>query len=886
MRTFKTSLHLSLTLIIAWSCHSPHFISDADYRQEVEKDYEKKMAEVGNSALFLDFEQQSKVTSSEKEALQFLYAYMPLGDIADYTPEFYLANVRQSFLTQAEMPWGKDIPERIFRHFVLPVRVNNENLDSARFVFYDELKERVRNLPLRDAILEVNHWCHEKVTYQPSDTRTSSPLASVRTAHGRCGEESTFTVAALRAVGIPARQVYTPRWAHTDDNHAWVEAWADGKWHYLGACEPAPILNMGWFDNPVKRALLLHTKVFGKYNGPEDIMRQTSSFAEINVTSNYAPVTQTDITVVDTLGNIVSGAHVEFGIYNYAEFYPVLSVKSSPEGKASISTGKGDISVWASKDGMKGLTIVSAGQKEENQIILNFKAQDVFVKEWDIVPPVETTTDNTVSQELVDMNNVRLAQEDSIRNAYTDTFITESGAKEFASTINADTATVNRFLKSSRGNWREIKGFLENAGREKQQLALTMLDQISEKDLRDVPAITLLDHLHSVTPDTGEIFYRYVLNPRVDFEVLTPYRSWLQANIPANVERQAKANPAALADWVNTKISVKDELNPQRIPISPKGVMMLGTADKNSKNIFFVALCRSLGIPARIEKVTGQLQYFSASRWHNVDFDVAQAKTLSSTGFVKLNYKPAQNLQDPHYNTHFTLARMEGDVMSRLNFHNTEEDESGVTWRALFSKPVAIDEGNYALITGTRMASGKVLARVASFAVKKDATTLVDLIMRSDDEDVQVIGSMDAEALFLPENSTVKKSVLATTGRGYFAIAILGAGQEPSNHFIRDLARLKTDLEKWNRQIILLFKDNSQLQRFRKEEFPALPKNITFGVDQGGLITDMLQQGANLPSAQNLPVVIIADTFGRIVFASQGYNIGIGDRMLQVIKQL
>ena len=32
-----------------------------------------------------------------------------------------------------------------------------------------------------------------------------------------------------------SRQVYTPRWAHTDDNHAWVEAWVNGKWYFLGA---------------------------------------------------------------------------------------------------------------------------------------------------------------------------------------------------------------------------------------------------------------------------------------------------------------------------------------------------------------------------------------------------------------------------------------------------------------------------------------------------------------------------------------------------------------------------------------------------------------------------------------------------------------------------
>ena len=109
------------------------------------------------------------------------------------------------------------------------MRVNNEHLDTFRTTCYAELRDRVRGLSMYEAVLEVNHWCHEHVTYQPSDSRTSPPLSSMRSAIGRCGEESTYTVAALRAVGIPARQVYTPRWAHTDDNHAWVEAWVDGN---------------------------------------------------------------------------------------------------------------------------------------------------------------------------------------------------------------------------------------------------------------------------------------------------------------------------------------------------------------------------------------------------------------------------------------------------------------------------------------------------------------------------------------------------------------------------------------------------------------------------------------------------------------------------------
>ena len=150
------------------------------------------------------------------------------------------------------MPWGKVIPEDLFRHFVLPVRVNNEHLDSARIVFYEELKNRVKSLSLYDAILEVNHWCHEKAIYTPP-MPVPVRLWQRYARHTGVWRGIYLLVAALRSVGIPARQVYTPRWAHTDDNHAWVEAWADGKWYFLGACEPEPVLNLGWFNAPASR---------------------------------------------------------------------------------------------------------------------------------------------------------------------------------------------------------------------------------------------------------------------------------------------------------------------------------------------------------------------------------------------------------------------------------------------------------------------------------------------------------------------------------------------------------------------------------------------------------------------------------------------------------
>lgn len=226
----------------------------------------------------------------EADALEFLYRSMPMSDYLMYPPEYHLRNIRASLKVREELPWAKDVPEDIWRHFVLPARANNEYLDNFRSTYYEELRDRVKDMDMYDAALEVNHWLHEKVTYEPSDARTSAPMATIRTSKGRCGEESVLGVAAFRTVGIPARQVYTPRWAHTDDNHAWVEVWVDGKWHFLGACEPEPELDRAWFNAPASRGMLMHTRVFGDYEGPEQQISKSKGITEINVTDNYVPV--------------------------------------------------------------------------------------------------------------------------------------------------------------------------------------------------------------------------------------------------------------------------------------------------------------------------------------------------------------------------------------------------------------------------------------------------------------------------------------------------------------------------------------------------------------------------------------------------------------------
>ena len=878
---------LLFTLLVWTSCNNQqHFITDAAYRAEVENDFQAKQAALPNGDLFAVFNDQ--MTPEEREALTFMYAYMPIGDITDYSGDFYLKNIRSSFQARNEMPWGDSIPEDIFHHFVLPVRINNENLDESRMVFFDELKDRVKGLSLYDAVLEVNHWCHEKVIYTPSDGRTSSPLASVKTAYGRCGEESTFTVAALRSVGIPARQVYTPRWAHTDDNHAWVEAWVNGKWYFLGACEPEPVLNLGWFNGPAYRGMLMHTKVFGKYNGPEDVMERTDGYTEINVIDNYAPSAKAVITVTDANGKPVKDALVEFKIYNYAEFNSVARKKTDADGKCSLSAGKGDMLVWASKDGKFGYSKVSFGKDGEVTIALNKKPGDVETIALDIVPPVDGSIPAEVTPEQKEANAKRLLEEDAIRNKYVATFYTEEKAEALAKELGIDPMKTEDFMIGSRGNWMEIEKFLRETPAEKRAQAMALLDVVSAKDLRDTPASVFADHLNNTPAVQSEWFNEYIMNPRVANEFLTPYKSFFAANIEPSLAKQAVENPQALVDWVKNNVSINDALNAQRIPIMPMGVWKSRIADKGSRNIFFVAVARSLGIPARIEPVARKIQYFKDNAWVDVDFEAA-VQTTAKLGKVSASYQPIKALQDPKYYSHFTIAKvLPNGTLQTLNFERGGNVDMGLgdTWSGLLKKPLSMDEGNYMLVTGTRMANGSVLAEIEFFNVEADKTTPIQLEMRESKDEIQVIGNFNSENKFKRADNGEETSLLATTGRGYYIVALLGSRQEPTNHAMRDIAAVKKELEDWGRGIVLLFPDEKGYKNFDPKEFGDLPGTITYGLDIDGAIQKEMATAMKLQNANTLPIFLIADTFNRVVFVSQGYTIGLGEQLMKVIHKL
>ena len=179
---------------------------------------------------------------------------------------------------------------------------------------------------------------------------------------------------------------------------------------------------------------------------------------------------------------------------------------------------------------------------------------------------------------------------------------------------------------------------------------------------------------------------------------------------------------------------------------------------------------------------------------------------------------------------------------------------------------------------------GGVLASSELFEIKPDRTTDVDLTIRRDTTAVQVIGSLNSESIFFNNATNAESSILAATGRGYFIVGMLTVGDEPSNHAIRDIASVASELEATGIPMVILIEgaDDESAARYLAG-LPKLPSNVILGRDIDSSIAKAVNEEMETSAA---PVFVIADTFNRIVFHSSGYTIGLGQKLLDTIKKL
>lgn len=817
---------------------------------------------------------QETLSPEEEWALKYLYAYSPLQDLADVPGALFLSHVRAALKIRHEVPWGEQVPDDLFLYFVLPCRVNTENIEDWRAAFYAELAGRIHGLSMADAILEANYWCHEKAVYTGSDLRTVSPLTMIRSARGRCGEESTLAVAALRSIGIPARQVYTPRWAHCDDNHAWVEAWADGRWHYIGACEPEARLNQGWFTPPARRSMLMNTRVLGNYQGPDDITLAEDGFTELNLLENYAPAKTITVAVRDQDGGMIEGAAVRFELYNMAEFYPIAELMTDGEGQVGFKTGFGDLLIRAVYRGRWQERKVSIGKLDSLELVLDLNSEPVQergVVDLDMVPPPETEGDElpAVTDAAESLHQRRLQNGDAVRALFEGTFVTESESHRLARQLGLSEARVWDILQKARGNGHEIAGFLRESSPEHGEWPLLLLESLNSKDLIDTFRPVLNEHLNESLPLRGmlpdHLFIPYVLCPRVSYEMLGLYRREFRDSFKADECGSMVKDPALLAAVLKRNYVYVENLPNLKGKGTAVGTYRLMAGDEESLAILFVSMCRSLGIPARLHPLDRKPQYWKQGAWMSADFG-DQEDAEQGSGFIQLKrMETALATPKASYYENVTIARLVEGKYVTLHLPHGETN--------LFAAPLEVEQGSYRMTTGVRLKNGTVSVKLTYFEVQAGEETHVDVNFRSAEEDLPVLGAVDQQMELRWQDGTVTRlndqSLGLTSGA---LLAWIEPGREPTMHLLRELADSNQALAEGGLPIVLITPSLGTISPFSADPLKQLPAQVRFAEMNKGAIPEVLCSPIALESG--FPHLAVLDQQYRIRYVSSGYRIG------------
>lgn len=805
-----------------------------------------------------------KCTEEEAVLMRFLYGTMPVRDAGEYDFQVFLKYVRHSLWLRRNVEWCRELAEDIFVHHVLYYRINTEDISDCREFFYDQLKERIQGLSLKEAVIEINYWCAENAVYEATDERTVSPMTMFRCGKGRCGEESTFAVTAYRSVGIPARQVYTPRWAHCDDNHAWVEVYLQDKWYFLGACEPEEVLNKGWFTAPANRAILIHSRTFSDYmiNPSKEYMVQENLLTYYNNTSFYAKTDILTVVVKNQRGQSIEGATVAVEILNMAEYFPAVTLTTDHKGEARAVVGLGDVRVRAFKGESFGEKKVSLKESPKTELLLECSAEktDWVTDEWEQeefcapteypLHPVQETKEQREQKEkrLRDANKIR---EQRFAACYDE---------ELASVYPEETG----IFQTAGENISEISAFLtkdENPDRRR------MLHNLSVKDYKDLKADILEDHLVCEQGSlTDEVYEKYLLNPRVSKEELTPYRSFIRSYFREKKESFEK-DPEQIWKYIKNNIHYDGEVDYRTICATPIGCLKIKQGNPLAQKILFVAICRSFGIPARLNPIMQVPEYLKEGIFTAPLNFREEEKTASLVLKVKEGSKW-------NYFQTWTIGKFKGTGFDTLNYEGRSFENNTLE--------LLLEPGIYRLVTSVRMPNGDQHTSKRVFRLEDGKPKSIEMeLWENKTEDVLV--NYRLKDFSLQDNSGKEYRLSEFAAEEFTVLAFLGVGEEPTEHVLNEILASVPHWKETAARIIMVLREQGELNNVTfKKVLENLPE-IEVYYDK-----DMCCEGAAAlmqVDTDKLPVLILLKKGLAGIYACAGYNVGSVELMLKLIQQ-
>jgi hypothetical protein len=297
-------------------------------------------------------------------------------------------------------------------------------------------------------------------------------------------------------------------------------------------------------------------------------------------------------------------------------------------------------------------------------------------------------------------------------------------------------------------------------------------------------------------------------------------------------------------------------------------------ADRISRDVFFVACCRALGIPARINQVTRMTEYYHGKKWLEANLD-NRTDIQPVKGFLQLS--ESVNPFMPQYYTHFTLAKLNDGHFVTLEFSEGRKVSD-------FPVPIPMDTGKYMLVTGNRLEDGSVLNSLTFFHIEKDKKVRIPVYIRLIPDLKPPTGKLDLDLLMVSVPGQTNPQKLSSLAAGKkLIILVVDPDQEPSQHVLDELASYTDHFRKWEGRFLLAMPRNKSTVVSVLKPYD-LPNENAQGIDVNNNICKALEKLYLQDFSDKLPLVVLCDQDGLIYLFSSGYKIGLGEQLLKLTR--
>jgi transglutaminase-like putative cysteine protease len=841
---------------------------------------------------FLKEMEEGRESPKRLEAARFLLRWMPTSDLATLKGVDLKSNLDLAFEAREKLPWGSKVPWPIFLHYVLPHRFAQEKADPWRARLWPDLRELVKDCPtMGDAALAVTNWCARRVKFKQTEWRDQNVGDTLKAGYGRCEEMMIVGLAAMRTVGIPARPCSAPWWVTQDNNHAWIEVWADGNWYYLGGSEATTALDKTWFRGPAQRAGMVVSVMYGRPEGwkkgqsgqaptGDRIYKTLKDSSLINSTSVYAKTGRFRIQVLDLRGRAVPDCPFAVSVFNFGGLRALTRRRTDARGMAELELGLGEYFLSAGIGERRGHLILTTKPGKRQELVLVLQRGAVPPEAFWLRYPT-TAEAERLARSLPKAGKARPAGfvPEQPTPPKPDFYVKERWPE--LDSLLGDSKEWRSLLADARGQWRELGKGLLTLGRERLSLAYELLKRASHLDRLEMDAEMLVDHVRGAAgfeptgekAEARERFLAYVLNQRIDREHPSAWRKRLAQEFAGPKGESPGEQAERIHAWIQRKIAPEERGRFGSIQ-GPIASLRARRATPRACAILAVAALRSLGIPARFDpQQPDGYFFFDHKTWQRLGFGKAQKgadpKALGK-GWVSLFLRRGGK---PFLSTRpLDFSRFEKGAWNPI--------------RGLSIRPkggqlrVGLRAGSYLLTVGVRNPNGDPWIQTRFFKLapgeKKNFHLDLDLPKGSGIFRFPLArGGKALPELPIPGGDQSLKSLLAPSPT---LLLVLDLDQEPSARALTQAVRAWPKLAPLGTKALLLYRGTA-------------PKILPRGFRGHPLFA---LDGASNPAAAKawakafprLPSVLLLHKGGRPLLELEGFDLKLQDLLEQAARQL